>query len=1372
MKQEIQLKVLLLLLLPLFLPVTFAACGDFINSDLTLISNMTCNGTAIMVNASDITVDCNGYTITYGVNASSYSNAINNTGFDNVTVQNCNLVEGNSTSQFEYAIYYVSGAENGTIQDNNITVFSSAGIRVQSNSDNNTVERNKVSTNASGNGSGIIIYSSNMSTVRDNSIDSIGAKTYGIFIEYASNNTITNNTISVPQADSRGVSINLDSDYNKIYQNNISVSGGNAVHFISSFILMDWPDFNNISNNTLGNISGADLYVDENQNPNYIVDQQITNFTVDPVGTILHFIQTGVGEIRYLQNIKGSGNLSRDMVIEPNKIHVNSSNANLNKAARLTFYSIGPQPRTYIPFANDSECPPSICSGYQQSGTTYFFNVTGFINYTLNDTCNSSMTSSKNLYYNLTCPGTAMNIGSDDIEIDCQGHIINYSMNDTTSYGVYNSGYNNVTVRNCNLMDGNGTTSASIAINFITSPNTTLELNNITTSGTLSHGIKIDDSIESTVQNNNITTSGINSRTVHLTDMSHRGTVQHNTLTTSHSINIEIKNDIENCTIFNNTITANGTNGYGVHIRSNSSISVVSNNTVATYGNIGHGAYIEGNSNMNTVANNTMTTNGDNSNGIYIYNLSNSNEVLNNTVTTNGNSSIGVVLDEYSDYSLLSGNTVTTSGSYLGGLWLINTSDSNISYNQINSSREGLVCYGDSDRNSYTRNIIITAGTQGIALSAAGSVYPDNTNLTNNTLLNSSINDLKINTAGINGTALIDQDISSYEFTGIGSLIDIKNSNNGEIRFTSPVNGTGLNLSFDIKISNNSVSFNSSQQGLNKSANITLYNLATDYIDPVIYKDETRVCNQDTSPACINFTSLNAGTVTFNVSYMSNYSIIDLPCADLTDNTTYTYKITKINETYYINANTTLCQNTYTLNVSQNMTAIQMNSSSIRLDCNDSILDGIDNEGIGINNPQDYTEIQSCRIDDYGTGILIGGSNNTLQNNTLYSNIIGLNLTSTSTNNTLLLNNFTSNTLQASSQNTTNLFYHNLTTPIDGNYWSDIVTSGLDIVDLDLDGFGDSGSDYPYNSANGGNVAGLLTDYAPKDVPDYFCGDSACTNSETCSICPGDCGTCGGGGGGGYYVPYCGDRACNDDETCKSCPDDCGQCTLEEEQEPKEAEEGIEEEEYAPDSDDKEDSDKDSKDAQPKDTKKPVKEVYKESCGNDICGESEDCSSCEADCGSCSLPKLTLETEKRARDGEMKEGERIELIIRDDAGEGIADAEVIIVYESGRRESYMTTGSGVLEFKPLESGKLILNAKKDGFQIQKTSIMVKKKAFELLQPKIFDRIFSINWMFLALASFLVVGIVGYYVYSYRANTADAIKEIKDELDKLLGAEKK
>ncbi|MFH1376531.1 MAG: hypothetical protein ABIH25_02750, partial [Candidatus Woesearchaeota archaeon] len=47
------------------------------------------------------------------------------------------------------------------------------------------------------------------------------------------------------------------------------------------------------------------------------------------------------------------------------------------------------------------------------------------------------------------------------------------------------------------------------------------------------------------------------------------------------------------------------------------------------------------------------------------------------------------------------------------------------------------------------------------------------------------------------------------------------------------------------------------------------------------------------------------------------------------------------------------------------------------------------------------------------------------------------------------------------------------------------------------------------------------------------CGDDICSATESCSICPDDCGACPG---------TCGDDSCSGTETCTNCRADCGQC--------------------------------------------------------------------------------------------------------------------------------------------------------------------------------------------------------------------------------------
>jgi hypothetical protein len=117
----------------------------------------------------------------------------------------------------------------------------------------------------------------------------------------------------------------------------------------------------------------------------------------------------------------------------------------------------------------------------------------------------------------------------------------------------------------------------------------------------------------------------------------------------------------------------------------------------------------------------------------------------------------------------------------------------------------------------------------------------------------------------------------------------VYNNSYGKIAY--PLNltleGSGLNyyvyndiqLGNTINISNNSaivIGNKNSSSFPNFTANITLKGLKTTYLYPTIKRDRIYVCNATTSPSCYNFTGLNTGTVIFNVSSWSSYSIEEL----------------------------------------------------------------------------------------------------------------------------------------------------------------------------------------------------------------------------------------------------------------------------------------------------------------------------------------------------------------------------------------------------------------------------------------------------------------------------------------------------------------
>jgi hypothetical protein len=105
---------------------TSTSCG-YVTTDLTLAADVTNESTCFTINASNITLDCAGYLINYST-AGTLGYGVNNTGgYDNVTVKNCNLHQENASAAAGVHGIYFKTTENGTIEDNNITVTGSNG---------------------------------------------------------------------------------------------------------------------------------------------------------------------------------------------------------------------------------------------------------------------------------------------------------------------------------------------------------------------------------------------------------------------------------------------------------------------------------------------------------------------------------------------------------------------------------------------------------------------------------------------------------------------------------------------------------------------------------------------------------------------------------------------------------------------------------------------------------------------------------------------------------------------------------------------------------------------------------------------------------------------------------------------------------------------------------------------------------------------------------------------------------------------------------------------------------------------------------------------------------------------------------------------
>ncbi|MFC1723303.1 NosD domain-containing protein [Nanoarchaeota archaeon] len=146
-------------------------------------------------------------------------------------------------------------------------------------------------------------------------------------------------------------------------------------------------------------------------------------------------------------------------------------------------------------------------------------------------------------------------------------------------------------------------------------------------------------------------------------------------------------------------------------------------------------------------------------------------------------------------------------------------------------------------------------------------------------------------------------------------------------------------------------------------------------------------------------------------------------------------------------------------------------------------------------------------------GILIydDADDHVITNNTIYDCMRGVRIEGTgSDNNLFYYNNFSGNSVyQAFAIASGNHFNTTVGGVPHGNYWDDIDAT-FQIFDLNSDGFGDYGVDWPYNQSNGGDVQGYVNDWGPmiKQNPPCVEPYAGMFINQSMTLCPGT-----------YYMP-------------------------------------------------------------------------------------------------------------------------------------------------------------------------------------------------------------------------------------------------------------
>lgn len=183
-------------------------------------------------------------------------------------------------------------------------------------------------------------------------------------------------------------------------------------------------------------------------------------------------------------------------------------------------------------------------------------NINGSLtsNFTINLGCaviNRNVTLDRNVNGSYSC----FSINASHLVVDCQRYLVNYSQSGFGHAFNNTRGFDNITIRNCRIMEGVSTAASQAAISFSgDSSNNTIYNNTIITVGTLSIGVLLNNTALTNISGNTITTTG----------------------ESGHGIVLAATNSTN---LTRNNVTSSGVPGYALYLTGTSANNTFLNNT-------------------------------------------------------------------------------------------------------------------------------------------------------------------------------------------------------------------------------------------------------------------------------------------------------------------------------------------------------------------------------------------------------------------------------------------------------------------------------------------------------------------------------------------------------------------------------------------------------------------------------------------------------------------------------------------------------------------------------------------------------------------------------------------------------------------------
>lgn len=176
-------------------PTSIINCQNLAaNTNNILINDVSSTSSCMIVMGHNVTLDCQGYKITYGTTTLAVGYAIRDDSYANLTIRNCNILQGSARTDGN-AINLGATAYNITIRNNTISTIGTTarGIFLSAGTYNVTVIGNKINTTGT-NAHGILLNINNFTNIQQNTFNITRSFPFNITGSVSNNfnTTITN----------------------------------------------------------------------------------------------------------------------------------------------------------------------------------------------------------------------------------------------------------------------------------------------------------------------------------------------------------------------------------------------------------------------------------------------------------------------------------------------------------------------------------------------------------------------------------------------------------------------------------------------------------------------------------------------------------------------------------------------------------------------------------------------------------------------------------------------------------------------------------------------------------------------------------------------------------------------------------------------------------------------------------------------------------------------------------------------------------------------------------------------------------------------------------------------------------------------------